>query len=71
MKAYVIRRLVMALLTVIGASMLIFGIIRALPGSPVSAILARAELGLTPQEIENMLPADGVSIGRSRHHSAK
>ena len=62
MKAYVIRRLAMSLLTVIGASMLIFGIIRALPGSPVSAILARAQLGLTPQEIETMYEQFGLNL---------
>ena len=62
MKEYVIRRLALALLTVIGASMLIFGIMRALPGSPVTAILARAELGLTPQEIEYMYEQFGLNL---------
>ena len=52
MKAYLFKRLGLALVAVVGSSVLIFVIMRVIPGDPVTALLAQAELGLTLEEIE-------------------
>jgi peptide/nickel transport system permease protein len=62
MKAYLIKRLGLALVAVIGSSMLIFFIMRVIPGDPVSALLARAELGLTLQEAQAMREQFGLHL---------
>jgi peptide/nickel transport system permease protein len=62
MKAYVVRRLGLALITVIGSSILIFAIMRIIPGDPVTSILARAELGLTPQMAQAMREQFGLHL---------
>ncbi|MFQ5874029.1 MAG: ABC transporter permease [Dehalococcoidia bacterium] len=62
MRAYLVRRLGLAVVTVVGASILIFAIMRVIPGDPVTAILARAELGLTPAEIAKMREQFGLHL---------
>src|ERR671918_2623652 len=62
MKAYLAKRLGLALVAVIGSSMLIFFIMRAIPGDPVTALLAQAELGLTPREIQAMREQFGLHL---------
>jgi peptide/nickel transport system permease protein len=42
--------------------MLIFFIMRVIPGDPVSALMAQAELGLTPQEIQDMREQFGLHL---------
>jgi peptide/nickel transport system permease protein len=62
MKAYLFKRLGLALVAIIGSSMLIFFIMRVIPGDPVSALMAQAELGLTPQEIQDMREQFGLHL---------
>ena len=62
MKAYLFKRLVLALVAVVGSSVLIFFIMRVIPGDPVSALLAQAELGLTPREIQEMREQFGLHL---------
>jgi peptide/nickel transport system permease protein len=45
MKAYIIRRLMQTVLVLIGASMLVFVIMRLLPGDPILMYISRDELG--------------------------
>jgi len=45
MKAYIIRRLMQTVLVLIGASMLVFGIMRLLPGDPILMYISRDEWG--------------------------
>ncbi len=62
MKAYLFKRLGLALIAVVGSSMLIFFIMRVIPGDPVSALLAQAELGLTLEEREDMREQFGLHL---------
>ena len=62
MQRYLIKRLGLALVAVIGSSMLIFFIMRVIPGDPVSALLAQAELGLTLEEREAMREQFGLHL---------
>lgn len=62
MKTYLIKRFGLALLAVVGSSILIFFIMRIIPGDPVTALLAQAELGLTTQEIESMREQFGLHL---------
>lgn len=62
MKGYLLRRLGLVLVTLIGSSMLIFFILRVIPGDPVSALLAQAELGLTQEEIQAMREQFGLHL---------
>jgi peptide/nickel transport system permease protein len=62
MQRYLIKRLGLALVAVIGSSMLIFFIMRVIPGDPVSALLAQAELGLTLEEREAMREQFGLNL---------
>jgi peptide/nickel transport system permease protein len=62
MKAYLFKRLGLALVAIIGSSMLIFFIMRVIAGDPVSALMAQAELGLTPQEIQDMREQFGLHL---------
>jgi peptide/nickel transport system permease protein len=62
MKAYLFKRLGLALVAIVGSSMLIFFIMRVIPGDPVSALMAQAELGLTPQEIQDMREQFGLHL---------
>ncbi len=62
MKAYLFKRLGLALVAVVGSSVLIFVIMRVIPGDPVTALLAQAELGLTLEEIEDMREQFGLHL---------
>ncbi|HEU0022399.1 MAG TPA: ABC transporter permease [Dehalococcoidia bacterium] len=62
MHRYLIKRLGLALVAVIGSSMLIFFIMRVIPGDPVSALLAQAELGLTLEERQVMREQFGLHL---------
>lgn len=62
MKAYLFKRLGLALIAVVGSSVLIFFIMRVIPGDPVSALLAQAELGLTLEEREDMREQFGLHL---------
>ncbi|MDA0734868.1 MAG: ABC transporter permease [Chloroflexi bacterium] len=62
MQRYLLKRLGLALIAVIGSSMLIFFIMRVIPGDPVSALLAQAELGLTLEEREAMREQFGLHL---------
>jgi peptide/nickel transport system permease protein len=62
MKTYLIKRLGLALLAIIGSSILIFFIMRVIPGDPVSALLAQAELGLTNEERHAMREQFGLNL---------
>jgi peptide/nickel transport system permease protein len=62
MKRYLLKRLCLALLAVVGSSILIFFIMRVMPGDPVTALLAQAELGLTTEEIEAMREQFGLHL---------
>ncbi len=62
MKAYLFKRLGLALIAVVGSSVLIFFIMRVIPGDPVTALLAQAELGLTLEEIEDMREQFGLHL---------
>ena len=52
----------MALIAIIGSSILIFFIMRVIPGDPVSALLAQAELGLTNEERQAMRAQFGLDL---------
>jgi peptide/nickel transport system permease protein len=52
----------LGLVAVIGSSMLIFFIMRVIPGDPVSALLAQAELGLTLEERQAMREQFGLHL---------
>jgi peptide/nickel transport system permease protein len=55
MAAYIGRRLITALIVIIIVSLLVFLVIRILPGDPVLIYLSRTEVNnLTPQEIERV-----------------
>ena len=62
MKAYLFKRFGLALIAVVGSSVLIFFIMRVIPGDPVSALLAQAELGLTLEEREDMREQFGLHL---------
>ena len=62
MKTYLVKRLALALVAVVGSSMLIFFIMRVIPGDPVSALLAQAELGLTLEERQAMREQFGLHL---------
>ena len=62
MKSYLIKRLGLAFVVVVGSSMLIFFIMRVIPGDPVSALLAQAELGLTLEERQAMREQFGLHL---------
>jgi peptide/nickel transport system permease protein len=62
MQRYLIKRLGLGLVAVIGSSMLIFFIMRVIPGDPVSALLAQAELGLTLEERQAMREQFGLHL---------
>lgn len=62
MKAYLFKRLGLALIAVVGSSVLIFFIMRVIPGDPVTALLAQAELGLTLEEREDMREQFGLHL---------
>lgn len=62
MKTYIFKRLGLALIAVIGSSILIFFIMRVIPGDPVSALLAQAELGLTNEERHAMRAQFGLDL---------
>ena len=50
------------MVAVVGSSMLIFFIMRVIPGDPVSALLAQAELGLTLEERQAMREQFGLHL---------
>ena len=52
----------MAFIAIIGSSILIFFIMRVIPGDPVSALLAQAELGLTNEERQAMRAQFGLDL---------
>ncbi len=62
MKAYLAKRVGLALIAIIGSSILIFFIMRVIPGDPVSALLAQAELGLTNEERDAMRAQFGLDL---------
>jgi peptide/nickel transport system permease protein len=62
MKTYLVKRLGLAVMAVVGSSILIFFIMRVIPGDPVSALLAQAELGLTLEEIQAMREQFGLHL---------
>ena len=57
-----VKRLGLAVMAVVGSSILIFFIMRVIPGDPVSALLAQAELGLTLEEIQAMREQFGLHL---------
>ncbi len=52
----------MALIAIVGSSILIFFIMRVIPGDPISALLAQAELGLTNEERDAMRAQFGLDL---------
>jgi peptide/nickel transport system permease protein len=62
MKTYLAKRVGMALIAIIGSSILIFFIMRVIPGDPITALLAQAELGLTNEEREAMRAQFGLDL---------
>ena len=62
MRAYLFKRFGLALMAIVGSSVLIFFIMRVIPGDPVTALLAQAELGLTLEEREAMREQFGLHL---------
>ena len=62
MKAYLAKRVGLALIAIIGSSILIFFIMRVIPGDPITALLAQAELGLTNEERDAMRAQFGLDL---------
>ncbi len=62
MKAYLAKRVGLALIAVVGSSILIFFIMRVIPGDPITALLAQAELGLTLEERDAMRAQFGLDL---------
>ena len=62
MKTYLTKRVGLALVAIVGSSILIFFIMRVIPGDPVSALLAQAELGLTNEERDAMRAQFGLDL---------
>lgn len=54
MVAYAIRRLLLALLTLVLITFVVYGLVRAMPGDPAAAELRDSELLLTPRQIEEL-----------------
>ncbi len=52
----------MALIAIVGSSILIFFIMRVIPGDPITALLAQAELGLTNEERDAMRAQFGLDL---------
>ena len=62
MKTYLAKRVGLALIAVVGSSILIFFIMRVIPGDPITALLAQAELGLTNEERDAMRAQFGLDL---------
>lgn len=62
MKAYLAKRVGLALIAIVGSSILIFFIMRVIPGDPITALLAQAELGLTNEERDAMRAQFGLDL---------
>jgi peptide/nickel transport system permease protein len=62
MKRYLVKRVGLAFVAIVGSSILIFFIMRVIPGDPVSALLAQAELGLTLEERQAMREQFGLHL---------
>ena len=62
MKTYLAKRIGMALIAIVGSSILIFFIMRVIPGDPITALLAQAELGLTNEERDAMRAQFGLDL---------
>jgi len=62
MKTYLAKRIGLALIAVVGSSILIFFIMRVIPGDPITALLAQAELGLTNEERDAMRAQFGLDL---------
>ena len=63
MKAYVIRRLLLMLPTLLGISLVVFGLIQFVPGGPVEELISKVQQAaaekrpgaqISPQEVENI-----------------
>ena len=68
MLAFVLKRLALVVPTFLGITLLVFSLIRLIPGDPVEAL--SGERGMTPERYQRLFHGFGVSITNGDAYSS-